>query len=682
MLSTAALNHASPDRRRRILRAAIDVLLGSALIVLALSFHLPVPSTPVQDDTAVALGHAAVRTGIPSWIRAPFYSDPYHPQWRPLATLTLRWNWLASPANSSLPGAGAVGVAREGMARTNVALFALFGVLAFLLLRTLRLGRGVAFAAVAVLVVHPVSVESVAALAGRSELLAGVILLAALTVYAGAIVRRPVPFISTRPEARASTTTVTLWVAWAAAFLLALLGQESALILPLLAIGYEATCGVGDRGRRAAMVLVLSLLVAIVWAAVREGALRGVPWDLRRNPATDYLAALDTGERVRLALHLPLLYLSTILCLSPVLPDYSHLLARPAQAPDVLLGDPSSFGVGSPSGAQVALGVLVLGAAFAVFLLLRRSAPRAAFGAWLFGIGLLLSLPLLASNGHVASSRHLLVPLLGLLILLADRVEELLRVLRSHTPARVVRIGVPAVAALVAAVAVAAAATQTRAASRAWASQSMLMERLAQAALLSPEVPAYRGSLAMARGDLDRAAQYFEESLGRFPRNPRVLLNLGLIRAQQQQYSLALRILHDAAIVSDRVMPKSSVAAKAHLGLGTLLGWQSLDDAALEEFHKALAADSTNVTAMASAGVLEAMSFDTARQGIRRLNRALELDPDGRELGAMRSRVSEVRDRAVHYLTRIARNRDVYESGMQPPDTSSTPANVSRRERE
>jgi tetratricopeptide (TPR) repeat protein len=204
------------------------------------------------------------------------------------------------------------------------------------------------------------------------------------------------------------------------------------------------------------------------------------------------------------------------------------------------------------------------------------------------------------------------------------------------------------------------------------------MERLAEAAPNSPEIPAYRGSLAMARGDLDQAARYFEASIGLFPRNPRVLLNLGLIRAQQQQYSLAMRILHDTAIISDRVMPRSSVAAKAHLSLGTLLGWQSRDDAALEEFNKALAADSTNVTALASAGVIEAMNFRTARDGIRRLNRAFELDPVGRELGAMAKGLREVRDRAVFYITQIAPNREAYETGMQPPDTTSVPAESSR----
>jgi tetratricopeptide (TPR) repeat protein len=240
------------------------------------------------------------------------------------------------------------------------------------------------------------------------------------------------------------------------------------------------------------------------------------------------------------------------------------------------------------------------------------------------------------------------------------------------------RFSVPLVAGLLALGGFALGASRARDTHRAWSSQATLMERLVEAAPNSPEIPAYRGSLAMAHGDLDQAAGYFETSIELFPRNPRVLLNLGLIRAQQQQYSLATRILHDTAILSDRIMPRSSVAAKAHLSLGTLLGGQSLDDAALQEFHKALAADSTNVTALASAGMLEALSFSTAREGIRRLNRALERDPEGRELGAMAQRAREVRDRAVLYITEIAGNREAYESGMQPPDTTSVPAERSR----
>jgi tetratricopeptide (TPR) repeat protein len=675
--SAPAPIHAPPGVRRRTLRAAIDVFLGLALMVLALSFHAPLPQTPIQDDGPVALEHPSVRDGVPSWSRAPFYAESYRPIWRPLATLTLRWNWLASPA-ATAPDAGALRMAHTAMTRTNVALLAMLGVLAFLFLRLLRFGPAVAFALCAILVVHPAGVESVSVLAGRSELLANGILLAALALYTGAIARRASPFAGHGPGASARGTTGGLWAAWGAAFFLALLGHESALILPVLVLGYEATGGTGDRARRAAAALLLALLVAGVWALCREGVLHALPWELRRNVATDYLRALDGGERVRLALDLPRLYLALLLGVAPVLPDYAHLLARPADAPDIVLGQPSTYGVHVPGAVAIALGALVLAATFAIFFILRRRETRAAFGAWMLGVGLLFSLPLLASNGHVASARHLLLPLLGLLMLVGGLYEALARALRARAGAGIARFGVPLVAGLLALGALALGATRTRDTHRSWISQAAVMERLAEAAPNSPEIPAYRGSLAMARGDLDQAARYFETSIGFFPRNPRVLLNLGLIRAQQQQYSLAMRILHDTAILSDRVMPRSSVAAKAHLSLGTLFGWQSQDPAALEEFKKALAADSTNVTALASAGVIEAMSLDTARDGIRRLNRALERDPEGRELGAMAKRVREVRDRAVFYFTRIAPDREAYETGMQPPDSASIPAESSR----
>jgi tetratricopeptide (TPR) repeat protein len=645
-------------------------------MVLALSLHAPLPQTPIQDDGAVALEHPSVRNGVPPWSRAPFYAESYRPIWRPLATLTLRWNWLASPA-AAAPDAGALRLAHAGMTRTNVVLLALLGVLAFLLLRILRLGPAVAFALCAILVAHPAGVESVSTLAGRSELLANGILLVGLALYAGVIARRPSPFAGRGPGDSTRGTTGWLWAVWGASFFLALLGHEFALVLPVLVLGYEATGGTGDRARRAGTALLLALLVAAVWAVCRESVLHAVPWELRRNVATDYVRALDGGERLRLALDLPRLYLAILFCVAPVLPDYAHRLALPADAPDVVLGQPSTYGVNLPGGGAVALGALILAAAFAIFLSLRRRETRAAFGAWMLGVGLLFSLPLLASNGHVASSRHLLLPLLGFLILLGGLYEALARALRARAGIGIARFGVPLAAGLVALGALALGAARTRDTHRSWSSQAALMERLAEAAPNSPETPAYRGSLAMARGELDQAARHFETSIGLFPRNPRVLLNLGLIRAQQQQYSLAMRILHDTAIISDRVMPQSSVAAKAHLSLGTLLGWQSQDEAALEEFHKALAADSTNVTALASAGVIEAMNFETARDGIRRLNRALERDPEGRELGAMAPRVRELRDRAVLYLTRIASDRKAYEAGMQPPDTTSVPAEPS-----
>ena len=98
MLSAPALIHAPPAPRRRAWRAAVDLFLSVALMVLALSFHAPLPQTPIQDDGPVALEHPSVREGVPPWSRAPFYAESYRPIWRPLATLTLRWNWLASPA--------------------------------------------------------------------------------------------------------------------------------------------------------------------------------------------------------------------------------------------------------------------------------------------------------------------------------------------------------------------------------------------------------------------------------------------------------------------------------------------------------------------------------------------------------------------------------------------------------
>jgi tetratricopeptide (TPR) repeat protein len=611
-----------------------------------------------MDDAAVALEHGAVRGASSAWVRAPFYSDQHRPIWRPLATLSLRWDQLTAPSRH-LPAA------RVAMGRVNVALFALGVLAAFGLLRVLRFGPWSAFAIAGILAVHPANLVSLLQLAGRSELISRTILLLTLALYIGAV-------RTNRPRRRGAA----LWLACGAGFLLALLGHEAALILPLLALGWEIAAG--PAGRPATSGALIALGVAVLWAAAREGVLRGIPLELRLNPAFDYVGALDAGERLRWALYLPLLYAGMLLRLAPILPDYSHLLARAADAPDVVLGDVRTYGVRTLGAGDALLGASVLIAAGLLFVWLRRRNPRAAFGAWTLALGLLFSLPVAGVNQHVASARNLFLPVLGLGMLLGGLVQPGLMPPRTDRRAPGLRRAVPAAAAIVAALIGLGLVAGQRSVGRAWSSQETLMARLDAAAPRSPEVPLQRAGLAISRGDLTGAAGHLEESLGRFPRNPRVLLNLGLIRAQLQQYSVATRVLNDATVVTDRVMPRSGVAAKAHLGLGTLLARQGLEEPALEEFRKALAADSTNAYVLASAGLLEALSLETARDGIRHLDRALALDPTGQVLGGVAPRVRETRDRAVQYL----RDRDLlgadYDALMNPPDSAAAdPSGVS-----
>jgi tetratricopeptide (TPR) repeat protein len=638
------------DKRRVGWRCWQEILAGVVLVVVGLALHLPVlSSSPLLDDRAVFHENPAVY-GNADWLSAPFYVDTYRPIWRPLATLSLHLSWQAHPSG-----------ARQAR-QVNVALLILCGLLLFVLLRRLGLGTVVSCAAAAFVIVHPAVGESVQRQAGRSELLSCCMLFAAVILYIG--------WRGERTPPRRVWATVR-WILWGLLFLLALLAKEIALILPVLLAGYEivrASCTEARRGmRHLAAPLAAVVLVVCCWGGFREGVLRGWPYELKHDPAPDYVGALTTGERLQLALSLPAHYSGMAVCSEDILPDYSHLLARPRSAPPIELGNPRSFGVAHPPTMRITAGVAILAISSLLFAFGRRRWPLAAFGAWWYTIALLAVLPLLGTNGHVASGRHLAIILPGFLIILGAPLEWLSRLLAGgrRWPGRQGLVVVVLLAVL------AACWMQATAVARSYRTQSRLMANLGAQAPDSPEAALFEGLSAAGQGDYDRAAEAIEESVSLFPRNPRALMNLGLVWAHQGRTSLAMRALSDAAFVAAHTMPGSAVQAQAHMVFGAVLGEQNLDDEALVEFQKAVAVDSTNVDALARAGLLEAMRYSTAWQGIHHIDRALELDRGRGSLGVLAERIREVRDRAVRIMTGASGNEEAYNEAMGTnPDTT------------
>ncbi|MCK4414229.1 MAG: hypothetical protein KAY32_11840 [Candidatus Eisenbacteria sp.] len=644
----------------------IILILGGLAVLL----YAPVlPPEPVLDDGPVALENGAVHSGSPPWTVATYYADGYRPLWRPLATASLRANWLLA-VDARPPGRSDVqAAAQAAMIWTHVVLFAALAGLAFLWLRRTGLSLGAGAVAAALLVLHPVNCESVWRLAGRSELLGHFFLLSAFLIY----VAHLSPPVGRGDQPRPTRGRHALaWVGFGSCALASLLARETALLLPVFLIGYELTLGGAWRwgprdgsavkgsgaGCRRSLLIGLAICVVLgaLWAGVRAGVLAGLPAAFRLAPVLDFTQALDPDERIRLALALPWLYLRILFLAGPLLPDYTHLIARPADAPDVILGDPGTFGVRSPSGGEVLPGVLVIVLWVGLVLLLRRREPRAALGAWIFGTSLLAVLPLLEPNGAVASLRHLFLPLLGLLLMLGGLVERL--ACRLWARARAVWVQGCLVGGLgVVILALAwSLGHEARAYTLQWTDPANYLSRLRAAAPDSPVPGFILGSLAISQGQNERAAEFYEETIGFFPRNPVALLNLGLIRAQQRQYGVAGRILHDAIIVAGRVYPGSRLHSNSHLAMATLFGCQNLEEAGTTQLHLAVAADSTNVKALGQLGLLLALSYSTAEDGIRLMTRALDLDREIRQrgepgpLGALAERIGYVRRRAARNL--------------------------------
>ncbi len=651
------------------------------LAALAIALYLPLlPRTSILDDDDVAVRNPAVITGA-GILRTPFASLFYRPVWRPLTTVSYRIDrprdtQTRAAGGAGNPAAGETG-ARAPMGRANLMLFVIAVLLAMQFMR--RVGHGLWVSALmgAALLLHPGQMESVLTLAGRSELLAICIMLGALWLYASRL-RQPAR-LPGEQAVRHAPPTPFVWAAWGMLAFLALLAHEIAVILPLLVIGYELTLGpattgsrAGGRGRYrdALIALGLACMGVLLWLALRAAVLDSLPGSFKRDVAWDYVLGLDSEERLRLALYLPVLYTGMLGLVVPIVPGYAYLLARPPEAPPVTLGDPSTFGVHVPAAPQAVLGSLVLLVALGVFLMLRRRAPRGAFGLWMFLTSIVAVLPLLRANGSVASTTRLFFPLLGLLMTLGALGELLSTRWRAGRAERRPGLEIGLVALL--ALGALGLGVCTRNAGTHWRSQETLLSYFAATRPLAPEVPLWRSNAAIQRRDLAGAAALLEESIGLFPRAPRALLTLGLIRAQQGNQSMAGRLLSDAAVVAQRVMPGSSVEVKAHLSVGTMLARQKLEAPALVAFRKALQADSTNIEALSRAGLLEALSFNTARDGVRHLTRALELDRQQRILGRATERLQAARARAIEQLELEGNSSEGYDAAMGATDSVLT----------
>jgi protein O-mannosyl-transferase len=598
------------------------------------------------DDSAVYFDNHAIREDGSGWWNASLYADAYRPIWRPLTMLTYRLNWAADPGQRLAP------------ALTNLALLIMMGIAALIVFRKIGVGVMASITAGVFVIVHPIQTESFVRLAGRSELLSNLLVLAALVTYI--VYLRPARDVSTRG-------LVIRWGGWATIFLLALLAKETALLLPLFIIGFELTHGRSGAKRRMVALVVTSLIIIISWSALRSGVISGWPHKIKSKPAPDYVASLTDTERLQLSCYLPAHYCGMMVGAVEILPDYSSLLARPVDAPPIEIGNPRGYGVSVPSWPRVAAGLAIPLAALVLFLVYRRRLPLIAFGCWWFALSLLAILPVFAVNGVIASSRLLTFPFLGLLMVVVAALSHAFGGMNEKSIVR--KVVIPGLLIVLIGI---AAGHRSVGIAKVWAVPDTLMKYLQEKSPNSPEAHLYQAERALQRRDFDHAAAQIEESLGLFPRNPHALLKLAFLNAQRGQRGIATRLFSDAAVVAAEVVPGSALQGQIHMGLGTLLTEQNLPDLAIEQFKQAYAIDSMNVQATARLGILE-LNLHTRQDlinGIYHVDRAIELDPDNKQLGAMKEQMIRIRNIAVSTL-RNSQFGDEVEDLVPIPKTES-----------
>ncbi len=353
-------------------------MAGAAVFVVALLLFAPTLGHDfVWDDKSILLDNPALGdwSRLGELLTSDFFRERQENRpfdyWRPLVV-------LSHTIERSL-----FGDRPTGYHAVNLVLHAVTAVLVFFLgLRALeRLAP--AAAAGLLFAVHPVHVEVVAWVSGRSDLLLGLFLSLALL-----------------SDWEAGRSGSRRWQALAlGGFLAALLSKESAAVFPALAAARAVLQAPARQSARSAAARALraalpSLVLLGAFLVVRYGLLDVVPPSGADGPS--HRLALFWTWWSALWLYARLLIWPTDLS---IVHDVS------------LLADPWSWSVGG--------GLIVLATSLWAALLLRRTAPGAAFGVLVFLVGLaplssfLVPITSHGGTGFPAAERFLYAPSIG-----------------------------------------------------------------------------------------------------------------------------------------------------------------------------------------------------------------------------------------------------------------------------
>ena len=549
-------------------------LIAIAVFAPTLGYRL------VWDDPKLlgVLQERLLGGGLLAVLGADFRLDPAVPLgfYRPVTMLSL---WL----DRALGGGAA-----WPFHLTNVLLNALASALLFRLLRRLGVETGPALAGAALFAVHPVHVESVAFVSGRTDLLATVFTLGATILWL---------------RDRAAERSGGPWTIGAASalFALACLSKEVAFVLPLVLVAWDALLPAASsawcaRGRFAWLAGLGTALLAVLFL---RGAVAGVPL-LGAGAGTG--AAVPLGERLAAA---PAVLLSALQLL--VLP----WPLSPYHTPD-----------------QIRFGALAIAAAALVVvawcLLAGRRWQRAGLlsAAWTV-LFLLPSAGIAAHAGAPLAERFLYLPSAGLPMLALAAAGHAFHARR-------------AVAALLGVAALAGAALSAGE-SRIWRDEEALY------AALVARSPRYAdGFVGLAhvregQGRFDEAAALLDRAIALDPMLEGAHMKLGLVRGRQARW--------DESIASFRralELRPDYPEALANLGYTFLLMRRPLD--AIPPLERAVALRPGFAAAWTSLGRARGVTGDPsgAAQAFERAIALAPGDPEAR-LGLVFARVREGR---------------------------------------
>ncbi len=470
-----------------------------------------------------------------------------------------------------------------GFHLTNVLIHVAATIAGFILLREVT-GERRAAAAALLFAVHPAHVESVAWIAGSTDVNCAVLMFACLWAWS-------------RSHAAAGRRRATLTVVTGMLFLAALLAKETAVVIPALALAMPpGTDRAGTprplprlMSRKATRLAVVSACVLPAYLLLRWHALGGLSGFVRHpelSPAGIVANALALIPRYLLVAFPPW----------TLVPDRVFEPASGMLDPWCLAGT----------------AIMVIGLLLAVWL--RRSAPSVVFGIALMLVPLLPVLQVQYVGINVQADRYLYVPSLGVCLLIAEAAASIARH-RATGP------GVRRAVVMAGALFVLAAAVRTVNAAGTWKND----QTLARAAIaLEPRSITMRVLLATTldrAGRTDEAANVAEAAAALDPHNPDAAASVAALRAQRDAKSPEEQVsILRAALVENPVHPYLWASLSAACVRARLF------DQAVAAAKRALALDPHNAAAI--------VNLASARGGLRdyagqeaEARRALEIAP-------------------------------------------------------
>ncbi|GAC1688611.1 MAG: tetratricopeptide repeat protein [Gemmatimonadaceae bacterium] len=401
--------------------------------------------------------------------------------------------------------------------------------------------------AAAIFAVHPVHVEAVGNVVGQGELLAGMAVIVAASLYLRARARGPL-------GGRIATAIALL-------FVIGGLSKEHALVLPALLLAAECLLVTDIRplGRRVRGLLPLYGALAVIGFGLLGARYR-------------VLGTLAGDTPTILLQRLP--WLGRVVTMVGVVPEYLRLLVWPAR----LSADysPQRITESVPSDPNVLVGLLLLVAIGGIAVASLKSRPVLAFGVAWAAIALLPVSNLLFVSGVIVAERTLFLPSVGFAVACGAVAMHLIAAMREAS--RRTRLVVAAVAAAV----IIAGTVRSALRQRVWHDNDTLFAQMLVDAPQSYRARWAHAAYLFEQGDTLRGERELRKAITLFPYDGDPMMDLA------NKYRARLRC-EPAEVLYRAVLNLNPVFTEARRSLAACLVWRGEFAAARQEAQTGLA---------------------------------------------------------------------------------------------